>query len=109
MVYNKHLLPLTTPDLDYDSYQEIILQAGAFTATHHKYQCERWFQMSRATFVPLRKERNQILHATKRAHHLPSKLQSTMRADLKRLNYHIVHAVLLCQSNMVCQHLRKDQ
>jgi hypothetical protein len=38
MVYNKHLLSLTTPDMDYDSYQEVILQVGALTATHHKRQ-----------------------------------------------------------------------
>jgi hypothetical protein len=93
MVYNKHWLFLTTPDMDYDSYQELILQAGALTATHHKRQCEGWFQMSRATLAPLLKERNQVLHATKHAHHLPPDIQATMQADLKRLNCHIAHAV----------------
>jgi hypothetical protein len=93
MVYNKHLLSLTKPDVDYDSYQEIILQAGALTATHHKRQCEGWFQMSRATLAPLLKERNQALHATKCANHLSAEIQATMRADLKHLNQHIAHAV----------------
>jgi hypothetical protein len=93
MVYNKHLLSLTTPDIDYNSYHELILQAGALTATHHKRQCEGWFQMSCATLAPLLKEHNQVLHATKRAHHLPPDIQATMRADLKCLNRHIVHAV----------------
>jgi hypothetical protein len=93
LVYNEHLLSLTTPDMDYDSYQELILQAGALTATHHKRQCEGWFQMSRATLAPLLKECNQVFHATKRAHHLPPDIQATMRADLKRLNRHIAHAV----------------
>jgi hypothetical protein len=94
MVYNEHLLSLTTPDMDYDSYQEIILQAGALTATHHKRQCDGWFQMNRTTLAPLLKECNQILHTTKCAHHLHSDIQATMRADLKHLNRHIVHAVL---------------
>ncbi len=78
MVYNKHLLSLTTPDMDYDSYQEVILQVGALTATHHKCQCKGWFQMSRTTLAPLLKERNQVPHATKRAHHLPTEIQATM-------------------------------
>jgi hypothetical protein len=43
MMYNKHLLSLTTLDMDYDSYQEVILQAGALTATYHKCQCKGWF------------------------------------------------------------------
>jgi hypothetical protein len=93
MVYNKHLLSLTTPDMDYDSYQELILQVGALTAIHHKRQCEGWFQMSCATLALLLKERNQFLHATKRVHHLPPDIQATMQADLKHLNRHIAHAV----------------
>jgi hypothetical protein len=95
MVYKEHLLSLTTPDMDYDSYQELILQAGALTATHHKHkrQCEGWFQMSHTTLAPLLKEGNQVLHATKCAHHLPPDNQLTMQADLKHLNRHIVHAV----------------
>jgi hypothetical protein len=80
--------------MDYDSYQEIILQAGALTATHHKRQCDGWFQMNRTTLAPLLKECNQVLHTTKRAHHLPPDIQATMRADLKHLNRHIAHAVL---------------
>jgi hypothetical protein len=52
MVYNKHLLQLTHNKMDYDSYQEAILQAGALTATHHKCQCSGWFQMSQATLAP---------------------------------------------------------
>jgi hypothetical protein len=79
--------------MDYDSYQELILQAGALTATHHKRQCEGWFQMSHATLASLLKERNQVLHATKRTHHLPPDIQATMQADLKHLNCHIAHAV----------------
>ncbi len=94
MVYNKHLLSLTTLDMDYNSYQEVILQAGTLTATHHKSQCKGWFQMSRTTLTPLLKEHNQVLHATKRAHHLPAEIQATMQADLKRLKHHIAHAVL---------------
>jgi hypothetical protein len=80
--------------MDYNSYQEVILQAGALTATHHKCQCKGWFQMSHTTLAPLLKERNQVLHATKHAHHLPAEIQATMQADLKRLNHHIAHAVL---------------
>ena len=44
--------------------------------------------------VQLLKEHNQVLHATKCAHHLPSDIQAIMHADLKCLNCHIVHAVL---------------
>jgi hypothetical protein len=94
MVYNEHLLSLTTPDMDYNSYQEIILQAGALTATHHKCQCDGWFQMSCTTLAPLLKECNQVLHTTKHAHHLPPDIQATMRTDHKHLNHHIAHAVL---------------
>ncbi len=36
MVYNEHLTLLTTPNMEYDDYQDIILQAGVLTATHHK-------------------------------------------------------------------------
>jgi hypothetical protein len=79
--------------MDYDSYQEIILQAGALTATHHKRQCDGWFQMSRTTLAPLLKECNLVLHTTRRAHHLPPDIQATMRADLKHLNCHITHAL----------------
>jgi len=93
MVYNEHLLQLTNTDMDYDSYQEAILQAGALTATHHKRKCEGWFQMSRATLAPLLTERNQVLHALKRAHHLSPYIHATMQSDLKRLNRHIAHAV----------------
>ena len=93
MVYNEHLLQITHNDMDYDSYQEAILQAGALTATHHKKQCTGWFQMSRATLVPLLTERNQILHALKRNHHLSPSIHITMQSDLKRLNRHIAYAV----------------
>jgi hypothetical protein len=93
MMYNKNLLSLTTLDMDYDSYQEVILQVGALTATHHKPQCKGWFQMSPTTLASLLKECNQVLHAYKYAHHLPTEIQATMRADLKRLNHHIAHAV----------------
>jgi hypothetical protein len=34
MVYNEHLLSLTTPGIEYDDYQEIILKAGMLTATY---------------------------------------------------------------------------
>ncbi len=60
MVYNKYLLSLTTPDMDYGSCQEVVLQAGALTSTHHNRQCKGWFQMSCTTLAPLLKERNQV-------------------------------------------------
>jgi hypothetical protein len=63
IVYNEHLLLLTTPNMEYDNYQEIILQAGMLTATHHKLQCKGWFQMSQMMLAPLLKEGNEILHA----------------------------------------------
>jgi hypothetical protein len=93
MVYNKQLLSLTTPGIEYDDYQEIILAAGMLTATHHKRQCNGWFQMSQAVLAPLPKECNEVLHATNRCHHLPAAIQATMGADLKWLNRHIAHAV----------------
>ncbi len=93
MVYNEHLLHLTHNEMDYDSYQEAIMQAGAPTATHHKCQCSGWFQMSRATLALLLAEHNQVLHAIKRNHHLSSDAQATMQAGLKRLNRHIAHTV----------------
>jgi hypothetical protein len=49
--------------------------------------------MSRTTLAPLLKERNQVLHATKCAHHLPAEIQATMQADLECLNRLIAHAV----------------
>jgi hypothetical protein len=93
MEYNKHRLSLTTPGINYDDYQEIILKAGMLTATYHKQQCNGWFQMSHATLAPLLKERNEVLHATNQCHHLPAVIQETMRADLKQLNRHVAHAV----------------
>jgi hypothetical protein len=93
ILYNKHLLQLTHNKMDYNSYQEAILQAGALTATHHKRQCSGWFQMSRATLAPLLAERNQVFHAIKCTHHLSSDTRATMQADLKCLNRHIAHAV----------------
>ncbi len=50
--------------------------------------------MSHTTLAPLLEEHNQVLHVTKHAHHLPTEIQATMRADLKCLNRHIAHAVL---------------
>ncbi len=91
MVYNEHLTLLTTPNMEYDDYQEIILQAGVLTATHHKRQSEGWFQMSRITLAPLLKERNEILHAIN--HELPIVTQDIMQAELKCLNRHVAHAV----------------
>jgi hypothetical protein len=92
-VYNKHLLQLAHNKIDYDSYQEAILQADVLTATHHKRQCSRWFQMNRATLAPLLGECNQVLHAIKCTHHLSSDTRATMQANLKLLNSHIAHAV----------------
>jgi hypothetical protein len=93
MVYNEHLLSLTTPGIDYDDYQETILNAGKLTAIYHKRQCSGWFQLSRTTLSPLLMERIEVLHATNRCHHLPAAIQATMRANLKQLNRHIAHAV----------------
>jgi hypothetical protein len=91
MVYNEHLTLLTTPNMEYDDYQEIILQAGVVTATHHECQCEGWFQMSRITLAPLIKECNEILHAINCK--LPIVTQDIMQAELKCLNHHVAHAV----------------
>jgi hypothetical protein len=93
MVYNEHLLSLTTPGIDYDDYQETILDAGKLSATYHKRQCTGWFQLSRTTLSPLLMERNEVLYATNRCHHLPAAVQATMRTNLKQLNRHIAHAV----------------
>jgi hypothetical protein len=90
MVYNEHLTLLTTPNMENDDYQETILQAGILTATHHKRQCEGWFQMSRITLAPPIKERNEILHAINCE--LPIVTQNTMQAKLKRLNHLVAHA-----------------
>ena len=79
--------------MDYDAYQEAILEAGALTATHHKQKCNGWFQMSRPTLAPLLTECNHVLHAIKRNHHISQDIHRTMQADLKRLNRHIAHAV----------------
>ena len=45
IVHNKHLSSLTTPDIDYNDYQVIIIKAGELTATHHNRQFDRWFQI----------------------------------------------------------------
>ena len=49
--------------------------------------------MSQAVFAPLLKERNEVLDATNRCHHLSATIQTTMRTNLKRLNRHIAHVV----------------
>ncbi len=84
---------LTTPGIDYDDYQGIILEAGMLTATYHKCQCPGWFQLSCATLATLLMECNKVLHATNRCHLLPAAIQTTLRANLKQLNRHIAHAV----------------
>ncbi len=91
MAYNEHLTLLTTPNMEYDDYQEIIFQAGVLTATHHKCQCEGWFQMSRITLAPLIKECNVILHAINCK--LPIVTQDIMQVKLTCLNHHVAHAV----------------
>ena len=68
-MYNKHLLMLMTEPTQWDDHQELILQAGALTATTHKCQYESWFQISRSALAPL-----YIPSAT------PSNMQSSMRA-----------------------------
>jgi hypothetical protein len=93
MMYNEHLLQITDNDMDNDTYQEAILQAGALTATHHKKQCTGWFQMSHGTLAPLLTERNQILHALKHTRQLSPAIHATMHSELKRLNRHVAHAV----------------
>ena len=93
MVYNEHLVTLTTPGINYDDYQVSILDTGKLTATYHKRLCTGWFQLSRTTLSPLLLERNKVLHATNRCHHLLAAIQATMRANLKQLNRHIAHAV----------------
>jgi hypothetical protein len=112
MVYNEHLLSLTTLGIEYNDYQEIILKAGMLTATHHKRQCKGWFQMSQAVLAPFLKEHNKVLHATNQCHHLPAAIQSTMRADLKHLNRHITHAVSYAKATWyadVCKKLHDMQ
>ena len=93
-MYNNHLISLTTPDINYNDYQEIIMKAGEITTTHHKSQCDGWFQMSHTTLAPLLKESYQLLHSVKRMHHLSAKIQATVQVDLKHVNHHIAHAVL---------------
>ena len=92
-MYNEHLLMLMTEPTQWDNHQELILQAGALTATTHKRQCEGWFQMSRHTLAPLYTERNTLKHAAKHASYLSPATQATMQSDLKRLTRHISHAV----------------
>ncbi len=77
--------------MEYDNYQEIILQVGVLTATHHKRQSEGWFQMSWIMFAPLIKECNEILHAINCK--LPIVTQDIMQAKLKCLNHNVAHAV----------------
>ena len=92
-MYNKHLLMLMTGLSQWDDHQELILQAGALTATTHKCQCEGWSQMSCSTLAPLYTERNTLKHAIKHTSHLPSAIQATMQFDLNCLTRHISHAV----------------
>jgi len=92
-MYNEHLLMLMTGPTQWDDHQELILQAGAFTATTHKCQCEGWFQMSCSTLAPLYTKRNTLKHAIKHASHLPSAIQATMQIDLNHLTHHISHSV----------------
>jgi hypothetical protein len=79
--------------MDYDEYNAAILKAGELTMTINKQKCEGWFQLSRATLAPLLTNRNQLLHAVKQSSHLPQSVQSTMQADLRRLNRHIAISV----------------
>jgi hypothetical protein len=110
MVYNEHLTLLTTSNMEYDDYQETILQVGALTATHHKRQCEGWFQMSRIMLAPLTKDRNEILHAIN--HELPNVTQDIMHAKLKCLNRQVAHAVTHVKAKWyadICSKIRDVQ
>ncbi len=89
MVYNKHLQSMITPAMDYNEYNAAVLKARELTMTANKQKCKGWFQLSRATLTPLLSNRKQLLHAIKRAFYLPQSIQSTMQANLKRLNHHI--------------------
>jgi hypothetical protein len=89
MVYNEHLQSMITPTMDYDEYNAAVLKAGELTMTVTKQKCAGWFQLSHATLALLLSKRNRFLHAVKHASHLPQSVQSTMQADLKRLNRHI--------------------
>jgi hypothetical protein len=75
MVYNEHLQSMITPTMDYDEYNAAVLKAGELTMTVTKQKCAGWFQLSRATPVPLLSNRNQLPHAVKRASHLPQSIQ----------------------------------
>jgi hypothetical protein len=101
IVYNEHLLQLTDNTMDYDTYQEAILQPGALTATHHKKQCTGWFQMSRTTLAPLLTERNQILHALNAlvTSLLPFMPPCTVTSNDSSSCY---ACSITCQSNLVC-------
>jgi hypothetical protein len=107
-MYNKHLLMLmTTGPTQWDDHQELILQAGALTATTHKRQCEGWFQMNRSTLAPLYTERNTLKHAIKHASHLPPAIQTTMQFDLTPYPPHLPRSIP-CQGNMVRGYLQED-
>jgi hypothetical protein len=93
MVYSKHLQSMTTPDMDYDDYNKIIIRAGELTATAHKRNCKGWFQASQSTLGPLLAYRNRLLHSICQTSHLPPSTQASMKADLTRLNHHIAHAI----------------
>jgi hypothetical protein len=82
MVYREHLQSLVTPRMDYNEYNPEILRAGDLTMTINKRKCDGWFQLSQATLAPFLSSRNQLLHAIRRASHLPQSVQSTMQADL---------------------------
>ena len=49
--------------------------------------------MSRATLAPLLKERNEVLHATNKCHHLSTDIQHILQTNLKLLNRHVAHAI----------------
>jgi hypothetical protein len=93
MVYNKHLQSMTTPDMDYDNYNEIIIRAVELTATAHKRKCEGLFQASQSTLGPLLADHYCLLHSVRQTSHLPPSIQALMKADLTRLNRHIAHAI----------------
>jgi hypothetical protein len=93
MVYNKHLQSMSKPNMDYNEYNNIILNAGELTTTTHKRTCAGWFQMSRSMLAPLLSDSNKILHCVRQASHLSSLIQATMKAGLVCLNCHVALTV----------------
>jgi exonuclease III len=61
-LYNKYHLELTTRDITYDTFCEVVIRAGHKTAIFNNCKCKGWFKASETILIPAIEEKNRLRH-----------------------------------------------